>query len=195
MGDKQSQSSSSGLERIADAVSGKSQLREANPNRHFQMRIARDGTWFYQGTPINRMPLVKLFSTVLRREDDGRYWLVTPVERGLIDVDDAPFMAVEVTHLPGGVGDGSGDVLRFRTNLDAEVECGPDHPLRIVIDPDTEEPSPYILVRDRLEARLTRSVFYELADLAKEREIGAERVYGVWSKGEFFPLGPVEPEC
>jgi uncharacterized protein len=194
MGDKQPQSSSD-LERIADAVSGKSQIREQEAIRHFQIRIARDGTWFYQGTPINRMPLVKLFSTVLRREDDGQYWLITPVEQGLIDVDDVPFMAVELTHAAGADSDGKDDVLHFRTNLDAEIDCGPDHPLRVVIDPETEEPSPYILVRDGLEARLTRSVFYELADLARERDVNAERVYGVWSKGEFFPLGPVDPEC
>jgi len=195
MRDKQSQSPSPGLERIADAVSGKSQIREGGENRHFQMRIARDGTWYYQGSPINRMPLVKLFSTVLRREDDGRFWLVTPVERGLIDVDDAPFTAVEVTHMPGAAEDGSEDILRFRTNLDAEFEGGADHPLRVLIDPETEEPSPYILVRDRLEARLTRSVFYELAELAREREVDGQWVYGVWSKGDFFQLGPVEQEC
>jgi uncharacterized protein len=194
MGDKQPQSSSD-LERIADAVSGKSQIREQETNRHFQMRIARDGTWFYQGTPINRMPMVKLFSTVLRREEDGRYWLVTPVERGLIDVDDVPFIAVELTHFAGGDPGGASDVLRFRTNLEAEIDCGPDHPLRVVIDPKTEEPSPYILVRDGLEARLTRSVFYELAELAREREVDGKRVYGVWSMGEFYPLGPVDPEC
>ncbi|MDE0812195.1 MAG: DUF1285 domain-containing protein [Alphaproteobacteria bacterium] len=192
MGDKQPQSSSD-LERIADAVSGKSQIREQESIRHLQIRIARDGTWFYQGTPINRMPLVKLFSTVLRREDDGRYWLITPVEQGLIDVDDVPFMAVEMTHVAGVDPDGKDDVLHFRTNLDAEIDCGPDHPLRVLIDPETGEPSPYILVRDGLEARLTRSVFYELADLARERDAHAERVYGVWSKGEFFPLGPVDP--
>jgi len=195
MRDKQSQSPSPGLERIADAVSGKSQIREDGENRHFQMRIARDGTWYYQGSPINRMPLVKLFSTVLRREDDGRFWLVTPVERGLIDVDDAPFTAVEVTHMPGAAEDGSEDILRFRTNLDAEFEGGADHPLRVLIAPETEEPSPYILVRDRLEARLTRSVFYELAELAREREVDGQWVYGVWSKGDFFQLGPVEQEC
>jgi hypothetical protein len=195
MGDKQPQSPSPGLERIADAVSGKSQIREGGENRHFQMRIARDGTWYYQGSPINRMPLVKLFSTVLRREDDGRFWLVTSVERGLIDVDDAPFTAVEVTHMPGAAEDGSEDILRFRTNLDAEFEGGADHPLRVLIDPETEEPSPYILVRDRLEARLTRSVFYELAELAREREVDGQWVYGVWSKGDFFQLGPVEQEC
>ena len=192
MGDKQPQSSSD-LERIADAVSGKSQIREQEPIRHLQIRIARDGTWFYQGTPINRMPLVKLFSTVLRREDDGRYWLITPVEQGLIDVDDVPFMAVEMTHVAGVDPDGKDDVLHFRTNLDAEIDCGPDHPLRVLIDPETGEPSPYILVRDGLEARLTRSVFYELADLARECDVHGERVYGVWSKGKFFPLGPVDP--
>jgi hypothetical protein len=139
------------------------------------------------------MPLVKLFSTVLRREDDGRYWLITPVEQGLIDVEDVPFMAVEMTHVAGVAPDGKDDVLHFRTNLDAEIDCGPDHPLRVLIDPETGEPSPYILVRDGLEARLTRSVFYELADLVRERDVHAERVYGVWSKGEFFPLGPVDP--
>jgi uncharacterized protein len=194
MGDKQPQSSPA-LERIADAVEGKSQIREHEQIRHFQMRIARDGTWFYLGTPINRIALVKLFSTVLNRGDDGRYWLITPVEQGLIDVDDVPFMAVELTHVDGLDCGGTDDLFRFRTNLDEEIDCGPDHPLRVAINPETGEPSPYILVRDRLEARLTRSVFYELADLAREREVDGKRVYGVWSKGEFFQLGPVAPEC
>jgi hypothetical protein len=194
MDDKQSDPSSE-LERIAGAVSGKSRNREPERIRHFQMRIARDGTWYYQGTPINRMPLVKLFSTVLRREADGKYWLVTPVERGVIDVDDVPFLAVEMTHVPGDHPDGRDDRLRFRTNLDAEFDCGPDHPLRIEIDPETQEPSPYILVRDQLEARLTRAVFYELVDLAQERDIDGMRVLGVWSKGRYFQLGPVDPAC
>lgn len=194
MGDKQPESSSE-LERIAGAVSDKSQNREQDRIRHFHMRIARDGTWYYLGTPINRMPLVKLFSTVLRLEADGKYWLVTPVERGVIDVDDVPFLAVELTHLPGEKEDGQGDLLRFRTNLDAEIDCGPDHPLRVEIDPETQEPSPYILVRDQLEARLTRAVFYELVDLAREREVDGKRVLGVWSKGRYFPLGPADPEC
>jgi len=194
MDDKQP-GTSSDLERIADAVSGKSQDREQETFRHFQMRIDVDGVWHYQGSPINRMPLVKLFSTVLRREDDGLYWLVTPVERGVIDVEDAPFLAVEVTHTPGGAPDGSEDLLRFRTNLDAELDCGPDHPIRVQTDPDTGEPRPYILVRDRLEARIARSVFYELAEIAHERTLDGERVLGVWSGGEFFPLGPAETEC
>ena len=194
MGDKQPQLSSS-IERISDAVSGKSQNGEQAPIRHFQMRIGRDGTWFYRGSPINRIRLVKLFSTVLRREADGQYWLVTPVERGIIDVDDAPFTAVEMTYIAGADPGGKDDLLQFRTNLDAKVDCGPDHPLRVAIDPKTQEPSPYILVREGLEARLTRSVFYELAELAHERNIDGKRVYCVWSKGRFYPLGPVETEC
>lgn len=194
MADNQTESDAD-LERIADAVTGKSQTREQSAERHFHIRIGRDGTWYYLGTPINRMPLVKLFSTVLRLEDDGRYRLVTPVERGLIDVDDVPFIAVELTHVPGSDPEGRDDLFRFRTNLDAEVECGPDNPLRVEIDPQTEEPSPYILVRDRLEARLSRAVFYELADLARERDVDGERVLGIWSKGRFFVLGPVDPDC
>jgi hypothetical protein len=194
MDDKQGQSSSM-LERIADAVSGKPPNCEQAPIRHFEMRIGRDGTWFYQGSPINRIRLVKLFSTVLRRESDGRYWLVTPVERGIIDVDDAPFTAVEMTHIAGADPGGKDDLLQFRTNLDVKVDCGPDHPLRVAIDPKTQEPSPYVLVREGLEARLTRSVFYELAELAHKRDIDGERVYCVWSMGRFYPLGPVEPEC
>ena len=109
------------------------------------------------------MPLVKLFSTVLQREDD-RYWLVTPVERGLIDVDDAPFVAVEVIV----EGEGQATRLTFRTNLDEEILAGPEHPIRVEIDPATEEPAPYIHVRDNLEALIARPVFYELAELAEE---------------------------
>jgi hypothetical protein len=194
MGEKQPQSPPK-LERISDAIFDTSQKREQAPIRHFQMRIARDGTWFYHGSPINRIRLVKLFSTVLRREADGQYWLVTPVERGIVDVDDAPFTAVEMNHIAGVEPGGKDDLLQFRTNLDVEVDCGPDHPLRVAIDPKTQEPSPYILVREGLEARLTRSVFYELAELAHERNIDGERVYCVWSKGRLYPLGPVELEC
>ena len=151
----------------------------------FDMRIARDGTWFYRGTPIGRKPLVKLFSSVLRREADGSFWLVTPVERGRILVDDAPFTAVELDVS----GAGRDQVLHFRTNLDDGIEAGPEHPIRIEIDPETAEPSPYIEVRDGLEALLLRSVFYQLVELAVDSE-EREDVIGVWSKGRFFPLGP-----
>ena len=153
-------------------------------DRHFGIRIARDGTWHYLGTPIKRMPLVKLFSTVLRREDD-RYWLVTPVERGLIDVDDAPFVAVEVTV----EGEGQATRLTFRTNLDEEILAGPEHPIRVEIDPATEEPAPYIHVRDNLEALIARPVFYELAELAEEVLDGQEIELRIWSDGKVFSLG------
>lgn len=182
----------SNIERIANEVSGVSWNFEQGDVRHFQMRIDREGVWYYLGSPIMRPQLVKLFSTALRREDDGRYWLVTPAERGLIDVDDVPFLAVEVNRIPGEKADGSHDILRFRTNLDSEIECGKNHPIRVETNRQTLEPRPYIVVRDTLEARLTRAVFYELADLAQERVVGGHKVLGVWSKGIFYPLGPAE---
>lgn len=170
-------------------------IRGANPpggspadtgeDRHFGIRIARDGTWFYQGTPIKRLPLVKLFATVVRRDDHGDYWMITPVERGRIDVDDAPFVAVELT----ATGEGRDAQLRFRTNLDQEIVAGPDHPIRVAIDPETEEPSPYILVRDNLEALIARPVFYELAEMAEEVGEGDDLELRVWSAGEMFRLG------
>ena len=148
------------------------------------MRIGRDGTWFYRGTPINRQPLVKLFSSVLRRESDGSYWLVTPVERGRIEVEDAPFTAVELDVQ----GQGRQQVLVFRTNLEERVEAGPDKALRVETDPESGEPRPYIMVRDGLEALLLRPVFYQLVELAEASD-DREDVIGVWSKGRFFPLG------
>lgn len=154
----------------------------------FDMRIARDGTWFYRGSPIGRKPLVKLFSTVLRRESDGSFWLVTPVERGRILVDDAPFTAVELTV----AGTGRDRALIFRTNVDDQVTADRDHPIRVAHDPETGEPSPYIMVRNGLEARLLRTVYYQLVDLGEERRIGGVATYGVWSRGVFFPLGSLE---
>ena len=148
-------------------------------------RIARDGTWFYQGSPINRKALVKLFSTVLRRERDGSYWLITPVERVRVEVDDAPFTAVECYV----EGHGSDQVLRFRTNLDQWVEAGPEHPLRVETVPETGEPRPYILVMDKLEASIVRSVFYELVDRSETKKKDGKVMLGVWSKKTFFPLG------
>lgn len=144
------------------------------------MRIARDGTWYYQGGPIGRPAMVRLFSTVLRRDEDGRYYLVTPVEKLAIRVDDAPFVAVEMTTH----GQGRDQVLTFRTNVDDEVMAGPEHPIRVVTAPDGE-PSPYVHVRGRLEALISRAVFYDLVELAEERD----GLLGVWSAGAFFPLG------
>jgi uncharacterized protein len=158
---------------------------------HFDIRIARDGTWFYRNSPITRLPLVRLFSTVLRREADGSYWLVTPAERGRVTVEDAPFVALELAV----EGAGRAQSLIFRTNVDDTVAADAAHPLRVVNHADTGEPNPYILVRDGLEARLTRPVFYELVALGTEERVGHATLYGVWSKGEFFPLGRLDAEA
>lgn len=150
------------------------------PDPAFDMRIARDGTWYYQGTQINRIALVKLFASVLRRDESGGYWLVTPVERGRIQVDDAPFTAVALSR----AGEGEGQTLYFRTNLDHHVTAGPEHPIRVSFAPGTGEPRPYILILPGLEALIVRSVYYELADLAVEHN---GRI-GIWSERTFFPI-------
>ena len=148
------------------------------------MRIARDGTWFYRGSPIARQPLVKLFGSVLHREPDGSYWLVTPAERGRIEVEDVPFLAVALT----AEGGGRAQRLIFRTNLDEFVTAGPDNPMRVETAA-SGEPAPYILVRERIEARLARPVFYELVELATEERVRGTIQFGVWSRGKFFRLG------
>lgn len=152
--------------------------------RDLDMRIARDGTWHYRGSPINRPALVKLFASVLRRETDGSYWLVTPAERGRVIVEDAPFIAVALDI----EGEGRSQRLIFRSNLDEIVAAGAEHPLRVETAPDGT-PAPYILIRPGLEARLARPVFYELADLGAEETIDGETKFGVWSDGMFFELG------
>jgi hypothetical protein len=151
----------------------------------FDIRIARDGTWYHRGSPIGRKPLVKLFSTVIQRDEQGDYWLVTPAERGRIQVDDAPFTAVELDV----AGSGRDQLLRFRTNVDDWVEAGPDHPLRVSEAPGTGEPSPYILVRDNLEALIVRTVYYQMVEHAVEARVDETDHLGLWSKGTFFPLG------
>jgi uncharacterized protein len=148
------------------------------------MCIARDGVWHYRGSPIGRLPLVKLFASVLRRDIDGSYWLVTPAERVPIQVEDAPFLAVELTV----VGHGRSQQLIFRTNLDDNVTAGPDHPLRVETAADGQ-PAPYIVVRDGIEARLTRAAFYDLVERGADERIGDAVEFGVWSNGVFFRLG------
>ncbi|HHZ10388.1 MAG TPA: DUF1285 domain-containing protein [Rhizobiales bacterium] len=152
------------------------------------MEIRADGTWFYLGTPIGRMPLVQLFSTVLRKDADGRTYLVTPVEKVGIRVVDAPFVAVELNVR----GAGDGQVMTFRTNVGDVVEAGPDHPLRFVDEPGTGGLKPYLLVRGRLEALVARPVMYELVNHGEEIEIGGERMFCVRSKGEIYPIMPVD---
>ena len=153
------------------------------PIKDFEMRIAADGTWYHQGRPINRKPLAKLFSTVLRRDEAGDYWLQTPVERGRILVEDVPFTAVEIDNH----GEGARQVLRFRTNFDDWITVDAAHPLRVEMNGDGAAPRPYLLVRANLEARLLRSVFYQMVDLAVE---DSEGHLGVWSSGIFFRLDP-----
>jgi hypothetical protein len=132
--------------------------------------------------------LVRLFSTVLRREAD-EYWLITPAERGRITVEDAPFIAVELTR----EGEGAGQSLTLRTNIDETVTIDAAHPLRVETGAATGEPRPYVAIRDGLDARLARPVFYELVELGCEERVGDTTLYGVWSKGKFFPLGRLDP--
>jgi hypothetical protein len=151
------------------------------------MRIAADGTWFYLKTPIGRPALVKLFASVLKREDD-KYFLVTPAEKCGIVVDDAPFMAVEMK-----VQDAAGgQVLNFRTNVDDWVSCGPGHALRFEPEPGTGGLKPYLHVRCGLWAKLTRALFFDLVELGEERASDGERMFGVASGGEFFVMAPAD---
>jgi hypothetical protein len=156
-----------------------------NPVRcgEIDIRIMRDGTWLHLGAPITRPELVRLFSTVLRHEDDG-FYLITPAEKLRIVVEDAPFMAV----LLDVEGKGHDQRLVFTTNVGDAVTADANHPIRVELEPQTGEPAPYLLVRAQLEARIVRPVFYRLADLAVDAP-GAPGTLGVWSAGQFFTLG------
>ena len=145
------------------------------------IRIARDGTWFYLGTPIGRPELVRLFSTILRKDGD-RYVLVTPVEKVGITVDDAPFVAVDFST----TGSGTDQSLTFETNVGDTSVAGPDHPIRVVRDPETGEPSPYVHIRADLEALIDRKSFYRLVDIGSHHDDW----FGIWSGGEFFKIIP-----
>ena len=145
------------------------------------MRIARDGTWFYMGTPIGRPELVRLFSTILRKDDD-EYVLVTPVEKVGITVDDAPFVAVDFNR--------KGDGLEFETNVGDRMVAGPDHPIRVERDAETGEPSPYDLVSANLEALIDRKSFYRLVEIGEHATHDGAQWFGVLSEGVFFPIIP-----
>jgi len=176
----------------AQKISGKASGAKGLPPVHLwnpefcgdiDMHIKRDGSWDYMGSAISRPAMVKLFSTILRHDEDGQYYLVTPVEKIGIRVDDAPFVAVEMRI----EGAGHDQILHFRTNVDDVVTLDANHPLRMAFSAKGE-PSPYVLVRGRLEALIARSVYYQLAEMVEERD----GQYGVWSAGSFFALGPVE---
>jgi hypothetical protein len=191
---KEGQTGRSGLEGLAGAV--KTASGKGPPPVHLwnpaycgeiDMRIAADGTWFYQKTPIGRPALVKLFASILKREGE-KYFLVTPVEKCGITVDDAPFMAVELR-----IDDGTaGRQLHFRTNVDDWVACGPDHPLRFEPEAATGGLKPYLHVRRDLWAKVTRALFYDLVDLGEEREVAGTMTFGVTSAGEFYAMAPAD---
>jgi hypothetical protein len=144
------------------------------------MRIAQDGTWYYMNSPIGRKPLVQLFASVLRHDADGRYYLVTPVEKVGIRVDDAPFTAVRMKV----AGEGNFQVVSFETNVDDEVTADAAHPLRFAVEKGTDGLKPYVLVRTGLEALVSRALFY---DLVAAGTVEGEW-FGVWSAGQFFPM-------
>ena len=151
------------------------------------MRIARDGTWFYQKTPIGRLALVKLFASVLKKEGD-KYFLVTPVEKVGLKVDDVPFLAVEMS---AGRDDRDRQMLTFRTNVDDEVTAGPGHALRF--EPEVAGGlRPYLHVRRDLWAKVTRTIYYDLVACGEDRDMGGKRMFGIASGGEFFPMAEAD---
>jgi uncharacterized protein len=152
------------------------------------IRIDRDGVWYYEGSPINRKSLVCLFASVLTRDASGAYWLITPVEMGRIDVEDAPFIALELFT----AGSGRDQILSVRTNVDEIVTIDNDHPVTVATNRNSGEPSPYVTLRPGIEARLSRSVYYQLVDLGVEADREGAHMFGVWSSGCFFPLGSTE---
>ncbi len=175
------------LSRAADPGKGKPPVDKWNPPfcGDLDIRISRDGSWSYMGSTIQREALVKLFASVLRKDEDGRHYLVTPVEKVGITVEDAPFLAVEMH----SVGEGRQQLLTLRTNVGDVVEVGDDHPLRFDTEPSSDGLKPYVLVRGRLEALLTRPLLYQLAELLTEEDGESASRMGVWSGGTFFPLG------
>ncbi|MBV1700111.1 MAG: DUF1285 domain-containing protein [Hyphomicrobiales bacterium] len=177
------------LSGIAGPAKGPPPVERWNPPfcGDLDMRIAADGTWFYLKTPIGRPALVKLFASVLKREGD-KYFLVTPVEKCGIQVDDAPFMAVELNVKESSAG----RVLNFRTNVDEWVACGPQHALRFEPESKTGGLKPYLHVRRELWAKVTRALFFDLVELGEEREVSGKAMFGVSSSGMFFPMAPAE---
>jgi hypothetical protein len=175
----------SGLEALLKAQAGKgpAPVEQWDPPYcgDIGMRIRSDGVWFYQGSPIGRAALVRLFAGVLRKDADGRHYLVTPAEKVDVAVDDAPFLAVEMEVR----GEGPAQSLVFRTNVDDIVEAGPEHPLRFVVEAGSGGLKPYLLVRGRLEALVTRALYYDLVELAVTEN---GRGLGLWSAGAFFPM-------
>lgn len=176
--------------RAARAGKGAPPVERWNPAfcGDLDMEIKADGTWFYLGTPIGRMPLVQLFSSVLRKDEDGRTYLVTPVEKVGIRVADAPFLAVEMDVS----GAGEAQKLTFRTNVGDVVEAGPEHPLRFADEQGSGGLKPYLHVRGRLEALLARPVMYELINIGEPVGLDGREMFAVRSGGMVFPIMPAD---
>lgn len=165
---------------------GPAPVEQWNPDfcGDIDMEIRRDGAWYYMGTPISRAPMVRLFSTILRHDEDGKYYLVTPVEKVGIRVEETPFLAVSMQR----TGEGEAQVLQFTTNVGDVISCGPAHPLNMPLGDSGEVAVPRVLVRGRLEAKMARPVYYDLVDMGVEKLVDGELKFGVWSGGVFFSL-------
>lgn len=186
--DKNPEHIASQIDAPSDGAPGLPPLEQWHPelSGDIDIRIARDGQWLYKGEPLAREAIVRLFSTILRREADGEYYLVTPVEKWRITVDDAPLLAhsLEVS------GEGEAQTLSLTTNVGETLKIGDDHPLAVGAYPSGDEPRPVIGVRHGLEARVVTSAFYDLADQVVERSAdGGKTVFGVWSRGKFYEIG------
>lgn len=180
------------LDKVADAARKQAPGRGLPPvhlwnpahSGEIDIVIHKDGRWSHEGSVIGREALMRLFSTVLRKDPDG-YWLVTPVEKLRITVEDAPFLAVRVDRKADGA-------LRFVTNVGDEIEAGPENPIRVETDAATGEPRPYVHVRRGLEALISRPVFYELVEMAEERDTPEGPRLGLASRGAWFEIGALE---
>ena len=174
----------------AEADARKPPLELWNPDKVADLGfvITADGVWHYQGSPIERAALTRLFASILRREADGKHYLVTPVEKVVVKVEDAPLLAVEMW----AEGEGASQALSFRSNLDDVILCGPDHPLRFAPDAATAAPKPYLAVRHGLDALATRAVYLEMVEHGVIETAADGRSFGLWSRGAFFPMAPAE---
>ena len=176
------------MKALEDTEDGQRPVEKWNPENcgDMDMVIKADGSWWHEGSRITRRGLVGLFASILRKDEDGETYLVTPVEKIKIKVERAPFLAVRADI----EGEGETQRIFFTTNLDEVVEAGPDNPIRVETDNETLEPAPFVTIRGRLEASLNRPVFYELVEQAVERQTKDGQQLGIWAGGVFFPLGP-----
>lgn len=176
------------LDALKNTEKGERPVEKWHPENcgKMDMVIKADGSWWHEGTRVTRQPLVKLFASILRKDEDGKTYLVTPVEKIEIQVERAHFIASRVDI----EGKGKEQRVFFTTNLDDVVEAGAENPIRVETDEETMEPSPFVTVRGRLEAAMARPVFYELVDHAVAKQTDKGEQLGIWADGTFFPLGP-----